>query len=309
MRRSVPLVATLVAEAGAVVLLYRFIREPGFAIPIGLGFAAWLLSSTLIYLLASLARIPAAIRVVGRVTLPTLRRRVDRAVAASILTGALVVGASPALAAPRPIAEPVVDASTAPVDPDESVTPDELEPVVEEAATKLPVRTGRVGDPAAITEVATAPELPLVGEKPALPAAPATSLPVEPKPTVAPPTTAPTTAPAAAPTGEPTPERSSDQSIDRAPSPAPFALPRPAAAIPNAAPAVVGSSYTVAVGDNFWDIAARHLADASGRKRAELTDDDILEYWVRVCDANRARIRSGDVNLIDPGEVVALPSV
>jgi Tfp pilus assembly protein FimV len=72
-------------------------------------------------------------------------------------------------------------------------------------------------------------------------------------------------------------------------------------------PATPTTPYTVVQGDNFWEIAARQLAAMSGRDRASLTDAEIHPYWVRVCDANRARIRSGDVNLIDPGELVDLP--
>jgi nucleoid-associated protein YgaU len=75
------------------------------------------------------------------------------------------------------------------------------------------------------------------------------------------------------------------------------------------APAANATSYTVVAGDSFWEIAARHVANATGRDRASLTAGEIHGIWVRTCDANRTRIRSGDVNLIYPGEVVDLPSI
>ena len=38
-----------------------------------------------------------------------------------------------------------------------------------------------------------------------------------------------------------------------------------------------------------------------------LRDDEIGSYWITVCDANRSSLRSGDVNVVYPGEVVVLP--
>ena len=61
-------------------------------------------------------------------------------------------------------------------------------------------------------------------------------------------------------------------------------------------------------GDNLWDLAAAALARATGRERAALDEGEIARYWSVVCDANRATVRSGDVNLIYPGEVLVLPS-
>ena len=65
----------------------------------------------------------------------------------------------------------------------------------------------------------------------------------------------------------------------------------------------------VAPGDNLWAIAAQTLARATGRDRGAVTDDEIARYWRVLCDLNRDRVRSGDVNLIYPGEVVVLPPV
>lgn len=69
-------------------------------------------------------------------------------------------------------------------------------------------------------------------------------------------------------------------------------------------PAVV-----VAPGDNLWGLSAAALAIATGRDRLALDDGEIARYWLAVCNANRDALRSGNVNLIYPGEVVALPPV
>jgi hypothetical protein len=53
-------------------------------------------------------------------------------------------------------------------------------------------------------------------------------------------------------------------------------------------------------GDNLWSIAAAHI----GARRAA----DVVPYWRQVVDANRSTLRSGDPNLIFPGELVALPA-
>ena len=63
----------------------------------------------------------------------------------------------------------------------------------------------------------------------------------------------------------------------------------------------------VVAGDNLWELAARHLAVTSGRARTDVSDVEVAPYWARVCEANRARLSSGDVNLVFPGERVVLP--
>jgi hypothetical protein len=87
-------------------------------------------------------------------------------------------------------------------------------------------------------------------------------------------------------------------------------LPRPQAAAPTVpAPPAPGAvdSVVVASGDNLWELAAVHLAATSARTRPEVSDAEIAPYWVRVCEANRDRLASGDVNLVFPGERVVLP--
>ncbi len=62
----------------------------------------------------------------------------------------------------------------------------------------------------------------------------------------------------------------------------------------------------VAPGDHLWGIAERRLADVLGRPP---TDSEVAPYWVEVKEVNRPRLRSGDPDLVYPGEVVLLPPV
>ncbi len=71
-------------------------------------------------------------------------------------------------------------------------------------------------------------------------------------------------------------------------------------------PIVEMTSHTVVRGDNLWRIAANHLATRFGRPA---TNSEISPYWVAVIGANTATIRSGDPDLIYPGEVLELPPV
>jgi hypothetical protein len=62
----------------------------------------------------------------------------------------------------------------------------------------------------------------------------------------------------------------------------------------------------VVSGDNMWTLAESRLHDVMGRPP---TDAETGPYWRRVVQANRDRIRSGDPDLIFPGEVLILPPV
>jgi|GEM_PF-5840360 len=89
-------------------------------------------------------------------------------------------------------------------------------------------------------------------------------------------------------------------------SDSPKLAPRPAPIPPIPA---VPLAHTVVSGENLWEIAAAHLAAASGRPRNELSPLDIAPYWTRVCMANRPHLTSGDVSLVYAGEVVELPTL
>lgn len=88
--------ATDTAPEDAVVAVVRLL---------GMGLAAWLLASTVLYLLARLTRVPALVRGASWATIPAVRRIVDAAVAASVFGGA-VLGPLPAgaqVVSPPPI--------------------------------------------------------------------------------------------------------------------------------------------------------------------------------------------------------------
>lgn len=61
---------------------------------------------------------------------------------------------------------------------------------------------------------------------------------------------------------------------------------------------------TVVKGDHLWKISDRHMSAIYGR---EALDAEVSPYWRLVIETNRGSLRSGDPNLIYPGEVVTLP--
>jgi len=61
---------------------------------------------------------------------------------------------------------------------------------------------------------------------------------------------------------------------------------------------------TVQRGDSMWLLAERRLRELRDNK---VTDADIAPYWLAVIAANQRRIRSGDPDLIFPGELLLLP--
>lgn len=60
-------------------------------------------------------------------------------------------------------------------------------------------------------------------------------------------------------------------------------------------------------GDHLWGLSEQHLQRVL--IRASLGEHEIAGYWVQVIAANRDAIRSGDPDLIYPGEVITLPVV
>jgi nucleoid-associated protein YgaU len=63
----------------------------------------------------------------------------------------------------------------------------------------------------------------------------------------------------------------------------------------------------VTAGDNLWRIAERHLAAVTGRPVEAMPLVEVHAYWLRVIEANHTGLRSGDPNLIYPGETLTLP--
>lgn len=87
--------------------------------------------------------------------------------------------------------------------------------------------------------------------------------------------------------------------------------PAGAPAAPAATPAqpAIGSVYSVVAGDSLWSIAARKVAQQTGRPEGALPDGEVARYWSRVIATNRDRLRSGDPSLIYPKEQIELPPV
>src|SRR6266545_1935561 len=125
-RRAGSFLALLVFEVGAVVLLTQLGRVAALRIPwhsltpwllsspvedvlaailrmIALLIAWWLLGSNLLYLLASLTRVPATIRAVRWVTLPVVRSVTDHAVALTLATSLVGGGTGATIAAATPV--------------------------------------------------------------------------------------------------------------------------------------------------------------------------------------------------------------
>lgn len=256
---------------------------------IALAAAYWLFLSTVLYLVAAATKIPGFIRSIAWFALPGIRRVVDGALVLTIV-GSSVIGsgrmamaqdASSTTGAPviehvyTPRADVNVDAKTpggsAQVSAPTTATP-----------TTTPTGDGDPGDylPKPDGDVTTT-------------ATPTTATPTTATPTTS--TPAPTTTQRPAPTTQIAPPTAPT-------NPAPTPLPAPAP-IPVAHGA---EAYTVVRGDNFWTISERHLETTLGRS-ASL--DEVRTYWLRVIEENRDAIRSGNPNLIYPGEVFVLPSV
>ncbi|HEY3831021.1 MAG TPA: hypothetical protein VGO03_01890 [Acidimicrobiia bacterium] len=88
------------------------------------------------------------------------------------------------------------------------------------------------------------------------------------------------------------------------PAPAPQAPPT-ARAPRGAAGQASGNAHVVVRHDNLWSIAAARLEHAG----SAADDAAIARYWHRVITRNETRLRSGNPNLIFPGEVIWLPPV
>jgi nucleoid-associated protein YgaU len=69
------------------------------------------------------------------------------------------------------------------------------------------------------------------------------------------------------------------------------------------------ASHVVVEGDNLWTIAGDRLAEAHSGGAGELTTREVAAYWLRVVEANAPNLRSGDPDLIYPGETIVLPPV
>ena len=249
-RRILGLVALAAFEAAAIALLHelgslRWMQVPWNDIAmwldlapledvvaaslrtVALGIAYWMAGSSALYLVARATRVPGLIRATAWATLPPIRRVIDRAVAVTVTTAALVAPIAPALA-------------------DEA--PPTTEPIIYQISEQ--------GVPT-----------------------PVNPPPVDPT-HVAPPGTA---------GGGYTPNPAGGVEV-------------------GADPTVAGETfYEVVRGDNLWTISAAHLAAATPQRDVE--PSEISVYWRSVIVLNTPQLRSGDPNLIYPGEQIVLPPI
>lgn len=63
-------------------------------------------------------------------------------------------------------------------------------------------------------------------------------------------------------------------------------------------------TYTVRAGDDMWSITVAYLERQGGREKSP---DGIARAWRELVESNRDRIRSGNPDLIFPGEQLFLP--
>lgn len=243
------------------------------------GGAWWVLATTSLYMLARLSGVKAAVRMVGWATLPASRRLVDRAVALAVLGSSLLGGAGGLAAAVE--AQPPPSTLTTTEAPDGGYQ-------------RLPAGRPSVDRPAG-----KGSRTPLPQPSPALRIPPSRDPVTRPKPNF-------TSTPSPAQPGDrrgkgggvgTTADSSREGSEPASPD---LGDQQPARRADRS------SSYVVVAGDNLWVIAEQRLARAWGASRSV---GEVIGYWRRLIDLNVGTLRSGDPDLIYPGEVLNLPEV
>lgn len=279
---------------------------------LALGFSYWMLATSFLYMGARAFNIPILIRALELTTIPGVRRAIDAGLAAAIIGGTVFGGAGAVFAKsnnaqtnatqaaitstfkdarvlynPTPTIEEVgltsVDSPATSVTSNEKVvvvsteTPSEstnnVTPQKDDDGNYIPMPTDGIYTPTEQTST--------------------TKIVVEPGPTettttTSPKVTVPTTTPPVVTEPEPEVQVDGKQVV------------RP----DDVQSQESADSYTVVPGDNFWAIAKAQVEANLGR---EATNTEVANYWVILIDANRSTIRSGDPDLIFPGEVFTLP--
>ncbi len=293
--------ATLITvEVSVIAALHRLGRLPGLAVDwrhlsawvvagsteevlagtlrvVALVCAYWLLLSTALYVAASLAHLPAAVRALRWATLPAMRQLADRALAVAVASSTLTGGVGVAWAdTAAPIEAPLVvlgaEEPTLPAGMQPSQPPIPAVSCPQPLADESDLAMG----PPTTPRPEVAPPLVLVP-----PTAQELLIPPGPQPSPGP--------PALSPHGE------SNVPTEASTTP-------PESSVPSA-----GEFHEVVKGENLWYIAASTLSRRHGDK--EVTNREIAAYWREVIDANRHRLRSDSPNLIFPGEQVTLPPI
>lgn len=157
-------------------------------------------------------------------------------------------------------------------------------------AVAAPAHAATAPPPAGVVQVSPDGKVTITGDEPVV-RAPARA----PEPT----TTTTTTTRSA-----PLPTTSTSLPSRRPSTTTPPARHRTAPAAPAPRPAPTAATYVVVPGDNLWRIARARI-EATVPHRA--TDGEVVRYWRRLVDENRTTLRSGDPNLIFPGEILRVP--
>ncbi len=259
---------------------------------VALALAYWILLSTVAYTATAATRNPALVHRVEWATLPAVRRVAQRAVAVSLSVSSLAAGfAGPTTfsdGVPVEQTEPITvvasDAPTyVPVAASDGTTssgspqPDPTTPgpsMSGDPGTYIPVPAGD-GGPGTGADLPTYVSVPFAPE-------------VTPDPGDEEITPPPFLTPAGAPTGFGKPVGGSTE------------------AAPTTRDASNSYDYTIRSGDSLWSAAAVHLESVRGRTPS---DTELATYWSRLVAHNRNRIRSGDPDLVFPGEVIECPPV
>lgn len=69
----------------------------------------------------------------------------------------------------------------------------------------------------------------------------------------------------------------------------------------------VEQTYEVEQGDHLWSIAEEILMHRTGR--AIVPDHEIARFWHQLIGLNLGSLRSGDPDLIYPGEMLTIPEI
>ncbi|HSK97590.1 MAG TPA: hypothetical protein VK891_13305, partial [Euzebyales bacterium] len=373
-RAALHVLALVVFEGAAVALLHRVGGGPHVGIDlrdldgwlavsppeqivmsvlwlIALALGWWTLGSTLLYLAMRAVRFRAGVRVAERLALPLVRRVVDRAVAATLVTSALIGPAAPALAAERaPLLaatqvattqyepEPAGDGQDAPARPagPQRTAPDPVDPPAslrERSSEHDGDRKRKGGDgghgsgggsgkmseaeaEAAAREAnaeaaaATAAEdaAGARAEAAAVEAARAEAAALDAaRSEVARAADADADArddgDAAGDPEDGDAGRDEDRKRERDARRAERAAERTSRRAPARAGPQPGSAYTVRTGDHLWNIAASVV----GAQGAIADRRAVASYWAELVRSATPQLRSGDPNLIYPGETLELP--
>lgn len=216
---------------------------------VGLAVAYWVMATTSLYAVAARPTARRAPRLIRFLTLPGIRRVVDRALATALVASVAALPAAPAIAQEQPPPPPPVVLD---------VNPDGI-PVPHVRLAEEPTGRERTGAETS-SDIASPDQV------------------------------TPTPIPTSGGASTPTPPQTTAVAEGALPSVA----------------ATAGATHTVEEGDNLWSIADRHLVETLGSEPAIAA---LTAYWRTLIDANTPTLRSGDPNLIYPGEIIELPEV